>query len=166
MHRQSHISIRSFRWLVSGLLVVGLSVFAQLLGWVPGAVGQIQICPYPDGSPAAFLYCTGGFLNTPTPGASPTASATATRTQTATRTPSRTPTLTPTPPPVLDPGYGAGGIAYQPSAWPVRGADIQSDGKIVVLQQDGYDAVLTRWGLDGQQDLAFGTAGVLRHTVP
>lgn len=31
----------------------------------PTAAGQA--CPYPNGSPMADLYCTGGYINTPTP---------------------------------------------------------------------------------------------------
>lgn len=193
------------------------------------AVGQPEPCPYPEASPDEALYCTGGYLNTPTPTeivtatrtpsrtftatitrtatrtwtvtptqtatfngsetatatatVTPSPSATATRTVTATPTetatgptPTHTTTLTPVPTattswtplpePGLDPTYGTNGIIWQYTSLPVRGSDMQPDGKVVVLQQDGYDAVLTRWGLDGQIDPTFGTGGTLRYTVP
>ncbi len=193
------------------------------------AVGQPEPCPYPEASPDEALYCTGGYLNTPTPTeivtatrtpshtftatitrtatrtwtvtptptatfngsetatttatVTPSPTATATRTVTVTPTetatgptPTRTNTLTPVPTattswmplpdPGLDPTYGTNGITWQYTSLPVRGSDMQPDGKVVVLQQDGYDAVLTRWGLDGQIDPTFGTGGTMRYTVP
>lgn len=84
-----------FAW---GLVILGLIVAS--LAPITGAVGQPQVCPYPDGSPEAMLYCTGGYLNTPTPTdvamASPTSTSTVTRTATATKTATRTVTATKT----------------------------------------------------------------------
>ena len=106
-----------------------------------------------------------------------TSTTTHTPSPTETTTPSMVPSATPIPPSPtpgfnlgqqigLDRSYGINGIVWRPGALTVLDADAQVDGKLLVLQQDGLDAVITRLNLDGSPDASFGAGGVLRLALP
>lgn len=141
--------------------------FLVLLGLQSSrAVGQPQICPYPDGTPAALIQCTGGFLNTATATATPTTTTTVTATPAATATPTPTPLWPGFEQPGLDPAYGDHGIAWLARGFALRDADILPDGKILTLEQDGAEQVITRWTPLGQLDPTFHGTGQWRINLP